>query len=137
MTKKTEGVTDLAQFDEAVKRQNDGIAVPIKSMDGKTDLGFSIRVAGPDSEIATAAQEAMADELIEQENLTRVQAREAADRGLRYLAKITLGWEPKVVMDGQELAFSEENALKLYRRFKFIKEQVDRAAGQRSRFLRG
>jgi len=135
--KKASKPVDLATFDAAVKKQEDGIAVPILAMDGKTKLGFSIRVAGPDSDRAERAQEELTDELIEQENMTRVQAREATQRGLRYLAKITIGWEPAVILDGQELAYSEDNAFKLYQRFKFIREQVDRAAGNRARFTKG
>jgi hypothetical protein len=137
MSKKEVAPVDLAQFDAAVAKQEEGILVPILGMDGKTSLGFSIRVAGPDSKRAKDAQEELADELIESENLTRLQAREVADRGYRYLAKVTMGWEPAIVLDGQEMAYSEENAEKLYRRFNFIKEQVDRAAGNRTRFTKG
>jgi len=128
---------DLASFDEMVQRQEEGISVPIMGPDGKSPLGFSIRVAGPDSSRAKEAQEDLADELIASENLTRLQAREVAERGLRFLAKVTLGWEPAIILDKQELAFSEENAIKLYTRYNFIKEQVDRAAGNRTRFTKG
>jgi hypothetical protein len=131
----TAGV-DLAQFDDAVKRQNDGIEIEIKSMDGKTPLGFSIKVAGPDSDVATKAQEELADQLIEDGDISRLKAREAADQGIKYLARITLGWAPAIVLDGQKLEYSPANAEKLYRRFKFIREQVDRAAGKRAAFLK-
>lgn len=128
--------TDLAQFDDAVKRQDEGIMVKIMAMDGRTPLGFSIRVAGPDSERAKSATEEITDELIDMGNTARLNARETAQRALIYLSKVTMGWEPSVVMDGQELAFSEENALKLYQRFAFIREQVDRAANNRARFTK-
>lgn len=127
---------DLSSMDEAVKRQDQGIDVPINGMDGKS-LGFTIKVAGPDSERAIKAQEELADELIEAGNNERLKAREAARRGVRYLAKITMGWDPAVVVDGKELAYSEENAEKLYTRFRFIREQVDRAAGNRKAFTKG
>lgn len=137
MEKTAKKAVDLSSFDEAKKKHEEGIDVPILGPDGKSELGFTIRVAGPDSERAQKAQEELADELIEQENLTRLKAREAAQRGIRYLAKITLGWVPSVVVDGQDLAYSEENAEKLYRRHRFIREQVDRAAGNRARFTKG
>ena len=38
-------------------------------------------------------------------------------------------------LDGQDLPFSSTNALMLYQRFPWIKEQVDKAAGSRARFL--
>ena len=128
---------DLSSFDGMVQRQEEGILVPIMGPDGKSPLGFSIRVAGPDSARAREAQEELADELIEQEVATRLAARDMADRGFKYLSKVTLGWEPSIKLDGAELAYSEENAEKLYRRFNFVKEQVDRAAGSRARFTKG
>ncbi len=138
MTTKTEKkAVDLSSFDEAKRRHDEGIDVPILGPDGKTELGFTIRVAGPDSERAQTAQEELADELIDQENLSRLKAREAAQRGIRYLAKLTIGWAPNIILDGQELEFSEDNAAMLYRRHRFIREQVDRAAGNRARFTKG
>lgn len=137
MTAKTESkAVDLSGFDDAKKKQDEGIEVDILGPDGKTSIGFKIRVAGPDSDRAQKASEELADELIEQENLTRLKAREAAQRGIKYLAKITIGWAPNIIVDGKELAYSEENAEKLYRRHKFIREQIDRAAGNRAGFLR-
>ncbi|MDJ1465655.1 hypothetical protein [Nitratireductor sp. GZWM139] len=138
MTAKTEKkAVDLSSFDDAKAKHEAGIEIAIVGPDGKTPMGFSIRAAGPDSERAQIAQEELADELIEQENLTRLKAREAAQRGIRYLAKLTMGWVPNIILDGQELEFSEENAEKLYRRHRFIREQVDKAAGNRARFTKG
>lgn len=131
------GAIDLSSFEDAIQKQEKGIDVPILGMDGKTPLGLTIRVAGPDSDRAQRAQEELADELIEQENMTRLNARDAAKRGIKYLARITIGWTPDVVLDGQELAYSPENAEKVYTRFRFIREQVDRAAGNRARFIKG
>lgn len=128
---------DLSSFEDAIQKQEKGIDVPILGMDGKTPLGLTIRVAGPDSDRAQKAQEELADELIEQENMTRLNARDAAKRGIKYLARITIGWAPDVVLDGQELAYSPENAERVYTKFRFIREQVDRAAGNRARFIKG
>ena len=62
-TKKTEtaveGPIDLSGFDDMVQRQEDGILVPIKGPDGRSSLGFSIKVAGPDSEKAQEALDAI------------------------------------------------------------------------------
>ncbi|MGX1096513.1 hypothetical protein [Amorphus sp. MBR-141] len=131
------GALDLGSFDDAVKRQDKGIPVPILSMDGKSEIGLTITVAGPDSERARSAQEAMADELIDRGTNDRPKAKEAVERSLRYLAKITIGWTPSVKLDDKEMGYSEANAAKLYKRLPFIREQVDRAAGDRSRFFPG
>lgn len=135
MSKETAKPLDLAQFDAAIRKQDEGILVPIMGMDGKTPLGFSIRIAGPDSDRARAAGEAMTDELIESENIGRLSAKQSSERGIRYLAKVTIGWEPYIVIDGKEMAYSEENAVMLYQRFAFIKEQLDRKGG-RAAFLK-
>lgn len=136
MTEKKKAV-DLSSFDEAKKKHEEGIEVPIAGPDGKTKMGFSIKVAGPDSERAEAAQGEMIDALAEKQNETHLDRRERVTAGILYLAKITLGWEPNIIVDGEELAYSEANAEKLYRRHKFIREQVNVAAGNRARFTNG
>lgn len=137
MSKTETKAVDLSSFDDAKKKHEEGIDVALVGPDGKTKIGVTIRVAGPDSDRAEAAQGEFADELAEQQNSGALNGRERTSYGIRYLAKITLGWEPNLVVDGQELAYSEENAEKLYRRHKFIREQVDRAAGNRARFTKG
>lgn len=128
---------DLTALDDAVKRQDAGIGIDILGPDGKTPLGLTIIVAGPDSERALAAQEELADEMLGQESLGRAKARETMKRGIRYLARITIGWTPAVKIGGNEIAYSVENAEMLYTRFRFIREQIDRAAADRARFMNG
>lgn len=55
---KTQAKTfDLASLDAAIKKQDEGIDIDIKGLDGKSPLGFSIKVAGPDSERAAKAHD--------------------------------------------------------------------------------
>ena len=132
------GALDLSSVDAAIKRQDEGLDVEIKGLDGKTPLGLVIRVAGPDSQRAQEAQEALTDEMLAREaSETRTSAKEATERGIRYLARITIGWQPAVKLDGEEMAYSVANAEALYRRFRFIRDQVDRAASNRARFSKG
>ena len=143
----TTGTVDLAQFDAAVQRQEDGILVPIYSMDGKTPLGFSIRVAGPDSSRSTEALDAIQQELIDEASLDTPKPSDNANRRLRYFAKVTMGFEPDaradgttpdtaIILDGAPLPFSEDNAAKLYQRFRFIYQQVVAKADTRAAFLK-
>ncbi len=116
MTKKqsagqSAGALDLSSLDAAIKRQDEGLAVEIKGLDGKTPLGLTIKVAGPDSQRAQKAQEELADEMIAREELsTKASAKEATERGIKFLARVTLGWEPAVKLDGEELGYSVKNA---------------------------
>lgn len=128
---------DLSAFDGFVAKQNEGFPVDIVGPDGKTPLGYTIRIAGPDSEKAMKARELLSDELADREEIKKLYAAEINARGIRYLAMITIGWEPSVKMDGRELEFSEENAVALYQRFAFIRDQVDAKAGRREVFLNG
>jgi hypothetical protein len=129
-------VADLAEFDSLTKAQEEGIDVEIKGPDGKAPLGFSIKVAGPDSERAQAASDAIQQSLIEREDLDDLSAEERRANGLRYLAKLVISWTP-FILDGGELECSEENAVKLFSRFPFIRLQVDHKAGRRANFLQG
>lgn len=139
MTDKSEKkAVDLSGLSKHVEKQEAGIDVVLKGMDGETPLGVTIRVAGPDSKRAQQANEEITDEMIDEgEGNTRLKARERTRRAIQFLAKLTIGWEPAIVIDGEELKYSEENAIKLYTRFKFIRDQVDVAAGNRKRFMQG
>jgi hypothetical protein len=55
---------------------------------------------------------------------------------MALLAACTVGWSG-IVLDGQELKFSEGAARDLYQRFPWIKDQVDRFIGDRSNFFAG
>lgn len=139
---------DLSKFDDAVKRMEDGILVPIVSMDGKSPLGFSIKVAGPDSERAQQALNDIQQELIEEGSDQPATSADVALRRMKYFAKVTIDFVPDerpdgttpdvaVKLDGEPLPYSEENASKLYQRFRFILQQVQLKADTRAAFLNG
>jgi hypothetical protein len=44
--------------------------------------------------------------------------------------------KPTITMDKKELEFSVDNAIALYERFPWIKEQVDIAIGDRANFIK-
>ena len=125
---------DLSPFDDALRRQEEGAEIAILSMDGKTLTGLVIRVAGPDSERARRAREALHQELVDAQRTTPLTPAEVSSRGARFLAKLTVGWSPNVKVDGDELSASEENAFKVYERYRFIRVQVDNGA-DRSAFM--
>ncbi|MFM2129058.1 MAG: hypothetical protein RL477_604 [Pseudomonadota bacterium] len=131
------GVVDLSAIEASIRRQDEGIVVDIMGPDGKTPLGLRIRVAGPDSARAVAAQDALTDELLAAQNDGKPTAATYSARRVRWLAKLTLSWEGKVRFDGAEHEFSEAAAAALYERFPFVLNQIDRAAGDRSRFTNG
>lgn len=126
---------DLAELDKVVEAQSTGKLIPILSFDGVSPLGFSIRVAGPDSPMADAARQMMQQELVDRESLEPLTLDERREQGMLYLSRITMGFEPAAILDGRQLQNTPEDALKLYRRFRFIYRQVDESAGKREDFL--
>lgn len=131
------GVVDLSDIMASIRRQDEGIVVDIMGPDGKTPLGLRIRVAGPDSARAIAAQDEITEEFLTAKNGDKPTSVAYSVRQARWLAKITLGWEGVVRYDGIDHEFSEAVALELYSRVRFILDQVNRAAGDRSRFTNG
>lgn len=126
---------DLSQFDEAIERQEKGIEVPILGLDGKTPTGLVIVVAGPDSERARKAREQLHQELVDAQRIDPLTPAEVAAQGTRFLAKLTIGWAPDVKVAGEQLAFTEANAIRVYEKYRFIRQQVDAAAGNRAAFM--
>ncbi len=53
---------------------------------------------------------------------------------MELLADVTMGWE-NLQIDGAAYPFSRANALKLYGRFPWIREQVQQAVEDRANFL--
>lgn len=125
---------DLSQFDAALEKMESGIDVPILGMDGKL-TGLSITVAGPDSERAQKARQELHLEDVDSERMVPFTAAELYARGTRYLAKITVGWSGPVKIAGEELTYSEANTIRVYERYRFIREQIDGAAGSRAGFF--
>lgn len=132
----TAGAVDLSSLDSAVKAQNEGIDVEIKGIDGKTPIGFSIKVAGPDSDRQRKAVDELTDEYLDREDASATTAAELDRRGLHVLAKSIISWTP-IKLDGEDLECSENNAIRLFTRFRFIREQVERKALRRSAFTKG
>ena len=131
---------DLSIFDDAVQRQETGILVPIKDMTGKKSLGFSIRVAGPDSVRSQVALDQLQNDLVEEGSLEAPKPSETAARRLRYFAKVTMDFvldvgAAPIMIDGVPLKYSEDAAVQLYQRFRFILQQVQAKADTRSAFL--
>lgn len=130
---------DLAAFDGLAVAQEQGIDVEIKGPDGKKlgADGFVIKVAGPDSSRFNTAIETLRQEREANEDLSdeaELSREEIDQNSIRILARCTISWT-SIVLDGAALECSEANAIKLYARFPFIRQQVERRAGSRKSFM--
>lgn len=141
--KKKEGF-DLNSID-TVKGSNEGFDVQIYHPGTNEDLGITITILGKDSDEFQKVSRAQSKRRIQKmskggfRNMNTPLEEIEAD-ALDLLASCTKGWKqdnkPTITMDGKEVAFSRENAVMLYERFPWIKEQVDTAMGDRANFIR-
>ncbi|MDF2797514.1 MAG: hypothetical protein K0R85_258 [Devosia sp.] len=132
MTKET--ATDLSAFDGLAQAQEDGIDVPITHPSTGDELGIVIRVAGPDSSRQRKAVQKQIDARLRRRSTQPMTAEEITESSLRTLAHSVISWN-SVVIDGADVPCTYENAIALFQRFPFIREQVDSAAGNRAGFL--
>jgi len=131
---------DLASID-TVKGSNKGFDVNIYHPGTMVDLGITINVLGKDSDefqkVSRAQQKKRMAKMTK--GGFRVQSltpapEEVEQDGLKLLAKCTRSWSG-VVIDSKDVEFSTDNAVMVYERFPWIKEQVDTAIGDRANFI--
>lgn len=139
----TDKIKDLAALD-TVKGSNAGFEVSIYNPATNEDLGLFITVLGKDSDEfqkVSRAQQKKRMEKISKGGFrnANVPIEAMESDGLQLLAAVTKSWrqgdKQTVTLDGQELACTKENAVALYERFPWIKEQVDTAVGDRANFI--
>ena len=68
-------------------------------------------------------------------NTTPVPIEEIEQDGIDLLAACTTGWIG-IIIEDKEIPFSTDNAVMVYERFPWIKEQVDTAIGDRANFIK-
>jgi hypothetical protein len=134
MTTKTQKINDLSAFDGLKEAQEAGIDIELKDPSGQP-IGVSIRVAGPDSERQRKVMKALTNERINNEDLATATAEDIEVNTLKILAASVISWSP-IVLDGSDLPYSEESAIRLFTRFPFIREQVEKKAGKRTGFMK-
>ena len=129
---------DLSQLD-SVEAHNAGIDVELFSPRDGTPLDMFITVLGKDSdkfnEVTTAQNRARIQQA-QQGGFRpgRGPVNTGEREGLELLAACTIGWK-NIELDGEMLPFTTANAVKLYKRFPWIKEAIDIAIGDRALFM--
>jgi hypothetical protein len=121
MTKKP--IADISKFEPAAKKQEEGAEVPILDPLGNP-AGFSIWVAGPDSEVRRNALRTIRDERKAAGKFDEPDADETRLLNIRVAAMCTTKWD-EFMSHGEVMEFSVENARKVYSAHAFIYDQVD------------
>jgi hypothetical protein len=122
---------DLSTFETATMAEA-GIWFTPNDFDGKP-LDCRFHVLGQDAKSVRKAMSARASKAI-----ARIQEKKADDEEFdqaEILADSVIGWE-SVAWQGDELAFSKENVIKVFRAAPFIADQVDRYVSRRRNFIK-
>lgn len=99
--------------------------------------GVFITVAGLDSVLFRAARREQLQELINAKSKaikTEVDFNKAEQDDINLLVKATVGWKG-VEEKGKPVEFTPENVARVYFEYAIIKEQVEKAIGDRSLFF--
>lgn len=127
---------DLSKLDTSEAAEM-GAVLDVLHPTENTTLGIKITLAGADSDIYRKTVNKSVNKRVQRMKPGQSMpftAEEQEESGISLLAACTLAWEG-VLVDGQELPCSKDNAKALYRRFPWIREQVDTFIGDRANFL--
>lgn len=127
---------DLGMLDTKTKAET-GAVCEIDHPVERTKLGIKITLAGADSDVYQNHLNAVANKRVKRMKpgqFVPPTAEETTETSLALLAACTLSWEG-MFLDGQEVPCNSENAIMIYRRFPWIREQVDAFIGDRANFL--
>ena len=127
---------DLATLDTKAAA-NEGADITLTNPITGEDTDITIRVLGRDSDAFKRVESEQLKRRLEKtrkaKKFSPMSAEEAEEDGFDLLAACTTAWT-NVALDGGPLPFSAANALMVYKRFPWIKEQVDQAIGDRAVF---
>lgn len=129
-------VLDLSALDTA-KGAEQGYELTLSHPKTGEPTPMKITVLGADSDAYREKlrdfQRRRADRMNKGRRLS-VTPEEIEAETLEMLVAVTTGWSG-FTLDGAPLPFSGDNARTVYRRFSWIREQVDQAVGDRANFL--
>lgn len=134
------GTVDLAAID-TVKGANEGFSVRIYHPGTNEDLDITINVLGKDSDEFQKVSRAQSKKRMAKmqkggfRSTTAIPVEEIEADGIQLLAACTKTWAG-VVMDGKTIDCTADNAVMIYERFPWIKEQIDTAIGDRANFIK-
>ena len=123
---------DLATLDTS-KVAEEGAELHVAHPATGEDLGIKISLIGMDSKTFRDISKIRATASLKKKSRD-IDLDQGEAESIDLLAKCTKGWEG-ITEDGIEVPFSYENAVKIYTKYLWLKEQVDRFIVDRSNFL--
>lgn len=129
---------DLSKFDTR-KACDDGAIMPViyegnpvTQDDGKP---VTITLRGRDSDAFQKSIRSRADARMQSRQRVGMTVSAIESEGIETLADCTVDWDG-IMVDGEVLPCNRANAIKLYTRFPWLREQADQFISERANFLR-
>ena len=128
---------DLAKLD-LTKSSNEGVWISLKHPATDKELPMKIKIIGKDSDkFVKLSEEFRRASLDEMKNNKTIEQRlqSSKEYGDNLLVGCTLDWKD-IELDGKKLDCTPENVALVYKRFGWIKEQIDTAIADRANFIK-
>ena len=123
---------DLAKLDTA-KVAEEGAELRVAHPTTGEDLGITITLIGTDSKTFRDISKSRATASLKKKT-REIDLDQNESDAVDLLAKCTKGWAG-ITENGKEVAFSYDNAVQLYTKYLWLREQIDRFMADRSNFL--
>ena len=123
---------DLAKLDTA-KVAEEGAELFVAHPTTGEDLGITITLIGTDSKTFRDISKSRATASLKKKT-REIDLDQNESDAVELLAKCTKGWTG-ITENGKEVAFSFDNAVQLYTKYLWLREQIDRFMADRSNFL--
>jgi hypothetical protein len=134
---------DLAKLD-TVQAANEGFEVRLYNPHTNEDLDIFITVLGRDSDayrsLFNKHQRRRVERMTKGGRVGSVSPEAFEQDAIELLAVCTKSWrtgdKPVLLINGEEMQCSRDNAVHVYKKYPWIKEQVDDAVSDRANFLK-
>ena len=123
---------DLAKLDTA-KVAEEGAELRVAHPTTGEDLGITITLIGTDSKTFRDISKSRATASLKKKT-REIDLDQNESDAVELLAKCTKGWTG-ITENGKEVSFSYDNAVQLYTKYIWLREQIDRFMADRSNFL--
>ena len=123
---------DLAKLDTA-KVAEEGAELRVAHPTTGEDLGITITLIGTDSKTFRDISKIRATMALKKKT-REIDLDQNEQDSIELLARCTKGWSG-ITENGKEVAFNHENAVDIYTKYLWLREQIDRFMVDRSNFL--
>ena len=123
---------DLATLDTA-KVAEEGAELLVSHPTTGEDLGIKIVLIGTDSKTFRDISKSRATASLKKKT-REIDLDQNESDAVELLARCTKGWSG-ITENGKDIPFNHENAVELYTKYLWLREQIDRFMADRSNFL--